>query len=49
MVELSALLRWDLGGFKDPKGADAWLQRAAQAGHGGARARLAELDTTQEE
>jgi len=49
MVELSALLRWNLGGFKDPKGADAWLLRAAEAGHEGARARVAELDSTQEE
>lgn len=49
MVELSALLRWNLGGFKDPRAADAWLLRAAEAGHEGARARMAELDTTQEE
>jgi hypothetical protein len=41
MVEYAALLRWDLGGFKDPVAADAWLQRAAEAGHGGAQAQLA--------
>lgn len=40
MVEYAALLRWDLGGFKDPTAADAWLQRVAEAGHGGAQAQL---------